>query len=105
MNHPVNASTNRRDFLRSGTVASAAVTISMSAVHTFAEEKASTSANEQVTLGLVGAGGRGTGAVNDSLTINDNVKLVAVADLFPGKMPPSGQGPDGPAQGQGRRGT
>ncbi len=30
---------------------------------------------------VVGAGGRGSGAINDSLSINDGVKLVAIADL------------------------
>ena len=32
-------------------------------------------------IGLVGCGGRGMGAVNDSLDINENVKVVALADL------------------------
>lgn len=35
----------------------------------------------EVRIGIVGAGGRGTGALNDSLSINDHVKVVAVADL------------------------
>ncbi|MFM8708138.1 MAG: Gfo/Idh/MocA family protein, partial [Planctomycetia bacterium] len=35
----------------------------------------------ELRLGIVGCGGRGSGAINDSLTINDNVKLVAAADL------------------------
>lgn len=40
-------------------------------------------ANEQreLRLALVGCGGRGSGAINDSLTINEGVKLVAAADL------------------------
>jgi myo-inositol 2-dehydrogenase / D-chiro-inositol 1-dehydrogenase len=37
----------------------------------------------EIRLGVVGCGGRGSGAVNDSLTINDGVKLVAAADLYP----------------------
>ena len=82
-NEPQTCSSTRRDFLRIGTTASAAATIGMTAVHTFAQETPSGSASEQVTLGLIGAGGRGRGAVSDSLTINHNVKLVAVADLFP----------------------
>ena len=32
-------------------------------------------------LGVIGCGGRGAGAVSDSLTINEGVKLVAAADL------------------------
>jgi hypothetical protein len=33
-------------------------------------------------LGVIGCGGRGSGAINDSLTINEGVRLVATADLF-----------------------
>jgi myo-inositol 2-dehydrogenase / D-chiro-inositol 1-dehydrogenase len=39
----------------------------------------------EIRIGIVGCGGRGSGAVNDSLTINDGVKLVAAADLYPQK--------------------
>ena len=34
-----------------------------------------------VRMGLVGAGGRGGGAVDNSMSVNDNVKLVAIADV------------------------
>lgn len=34
-----------------------------------------------VRIGLVGAGGRGSGTINDSFSINDNVKLAAIADV------------------------
>src|SRR5215831_16443869 len=37
---------------------------------------------EKLRAGLVGCGGRGTQAVVDSLTGNENVELVAMADLF-----------------------
>ena len=48
----------------------------------------STAAAEEVRelrLAVVGCGGRGSGAINDSLTVNDHVKLVAAADLFVSK--------------------
>ncbi len=35
----------------------------------------------EIRLGLVGCGGRGGGAIQNSLTINEGMKLVAVADL------------------------
>ena len=38
--------------------------------------------SRQLRLALVGCGGRGSGAINDSLTINQGVKLVAAADLY-----------------------
>lgn len=36
----------------------------------------------ELRLGVIGCGGRGSGAINDSLTINEGVRLVATADLF-----------------------
>ncbi len=46
-----------------------------------------TAAEEQreLRLGIVGCGGRGTGAVNDSLSVNSSVKVVAAADLYASK--------------------
>lgn len=45
----------------------------------------STSAEEEqplMRIGIVGCGGRGSGAVSDSLSINTDVKLVAAADVY-----------------------
>ncbi|MGB7347285.1 MAG: Gfo/Idh/MocA family oxidoreductase, partial [Pirellulaceae bacterium] len=36
---------------------------------------------DYVRIGLVGAGGRGGGAINDTLTINEKIRVVAIADL------------------------
>ena len=36
----------------------------------------------ELRLGIVGCGGRGAGAIQDSLSINEHVKLVAAADLY-----------------------
>lgn len=41
---------------------------------------------EPLKLALVGCGGRGAGAANQALAADANVKLVAVADLFPDKL-------------------
>src|SRR6266511_1654887 len=38
--------------------------------------------NDKLKAGLVGCGGRGTQAVVDMLTGNENVELVAMADVF-----------------------
>jgi len=37
--------------------------------------------SKMLNIGLVGSGGRGSGAANDSLTANPNVRLVAMADV------------------------
>ncbi len=41
----------------------------------------SASSSAKLRIGLVGCGGRGMGAIGNSLTINDNVEVVALADL------------------------
>jgi predicted dehydrogenase len=43
--------------------------------------RSSAEESHALRLGIVGCGGRGTGAVNDSLSINSGVKVVAAADL------------------------
>jgi len=70
---------SRRGFLGAGATASLAAGLM---VHS---SRASAGQTSELRLGIVGCGGRGTGAVDDSLSINENVKLVAAADLYPAK--------------------
>ena len=69
--------TDRRDFIKTASAATAAASIAPFAIGAPRGRRAL----ESVTLGIVGTGGRGTGACNDSLTINDNVRLVAMGNL------------------------
>jgi len=72
---------SRRRFLKQGTVASAAVTMGLTT-----EAKAeSSSAIETINIGVVGTGGRGGGAARDTLSVNPNVRIIAMADLYPKK--------------------
>lgn len=73
------SNTTRRTFLGTGAAASLAAGAMVHSSASAAEPPT------ELRLGVVGCGGRGTGAVNDSLTINDGVKLVAVADLYESK--------------------
>ncbi|MBX2841890.1 MAG: Gfo/Idh/MocA family oxidoreductase [Flammeovirgaceae bacterium] len=41
---------------------------------------------DTLKIGLIGCGGRGTGAANQALSADDNVILTAVGDVFPDKM-------------------
>jgi predicted dehydrogenase len=70
---------SRRDFLQTGSAtlatAAAASTLSL-ATHVHA------AGSDELKLGLVGCGGRGTGAANQALRADANTKLVAVADAF-----------------------
>ena len=70
---------SRRTFLQT---ASTATTLGLArqAVRG-AEPEAANAQKPTVRIGIVGAGGRGSGAVRDTLSINDNVKLVAIADV------------------------
>ena len=73
--HASGARPSRRGFLGVGATASVAAGLMVhSSVAAAAESR-------ELRLGIVGCGGRGSGAVNDSLTINEHVRLVAAADL------------------------
>jgi predicted dehydrogenase len=66
----------RREFLETTAVATAAIALP----HTLASIRG---APKTIRIGLIGCGGRGTGAVKDCLTSSDGVELVALGDLFP----------------------
>jgi predicted dehydrogenase len=70
--------TNRRDFLKTSAVAAGALAAELafsSGVHA--------AGNDVIKVGLVGCGGRGSGAASDCLDADPNLKLVAVGDAFP----------------------
>jgi predicted dehydrogenase len=73
---------SRREFLTTGSrLAGASVLSGIALPHVHAAE------NNTIQLALVGAGGRGTGAAENALTIqNGPIKLVAMADVRPQKM-------------------
>ena len=78
-----NSETSRRDFLKtssSAAVASAATLGLISRGSAYGQN------SDTIRVGLVGCGGRGTGAASQALTADDNVKLTAVADVFPGRV-------------------
>ncbi len=47
---------------------------------------AHTGGSDLLRIGLVGCGGRGTGAAAEALLADPNVKLVALADLFEDRL-------------------
>lgn len=73
---------SRRDFIKqAGTVAATASLLqsSMRTVHA--------AGNETVQVALIGCGGRGSGAAANALSVPDEqIKLVAMADVFPSKL-------------------
>src|SRR5215475_10590219 len=70
---------SRRSFLTSAMTGAAAFTI-------VKPELVRGAGNEKLKAGLVGAGSRGTTAVENILTGCDNVELVAVADVFEDRL-------------------
>lgn len=82
------STTSRRRFLTTGSAVSAGLTVgSMAGVSSriVRGDEPSDSEKQLVRIGVIGLGGRGTGAVKDSLTINDKVQIAAVADVDPEK--------------------
>lgn len=69
--------THRRDFLKTSAIVAGSA-LEMSRFAHAAE-------SNTIKLGLIGCGGRGTGAALNALTGDANTKLVAVADVFPDK--------------------
>src|SRR5437899_2301669 len=79
----VSASTSkhieRRRFLQTSAVAASAWSLaSLPAVHA--------DGSDTLRIGLVGCGGRGTGAASNALHADPNVKLVAMGDAFRDKL-------------------
>ena len=72
---------SRRRFLKQGSVASAALTMGV-ATEVMAKNSAP---SETINVGIVGTGGRGGGAARDTLAINPDVRLIAMADVYPEK--------------------
>ena len=72
-------SNTRRSFLRKSSAVAAAASLPMiipRSVHSAQPIK-----KEVLNIGLIGTGGRGTGAVSNALNSNSEVKVIAMADL------------------------
>jgi len=86
---PVN--NNRRGFIKTGTAISASVA-GLGAIPAVHGQDAAGGNSDTVKLAMVGCGGRGGGAVNDTMSINDNIQLVAMADVDGEKLEPFRKG-------------
>ena len=70
--------TTRRDFLGTAAAAAAASALHVPLVHS--------AGSDVLKVGLIGCGGRGTGAAEQALNADPNVKLVAMGDAFPDRL-------------------
>ena len=71
---PASTSANRRDFLKGSTAAAVAAGLTVPMVHA--------AGSGTIKIGLVGCGGRGSGAATQALKADSGNKLVAMADAF-----------------------
>jgi predicted dehydrogenase len=67
---------SRRDFIRTGSAAAAAMTLAFPHILRGATD------SRKLKIGLVGCGGRGTGALAQALGADSNSEVTALADLF-----------------------
>ncbi|MDO5565183.1 MAG: Gfo/Idh/MocA family oxidoreductase [Planctomycetia bacterium] len=65
----------RRNFMKTTLALGAASTLGVT-------RGAHAASSDVIKIGLIGCGGRGSGAVVDAMTIDPNVKLIAAADVF-----------------------
>ena len=70
---------SRRAFVKSATAAAATAA-------TFPHVLRGAPADKPLTIGLVGCGGRGTGAAKNAMEADPNVKVVALADIVQGRI-------------------
>lgn len=70
----------RRDFVKASAIIGAAAALPR---FSYAQVKGS----DRIKVGLIGCGGRGTGATCNMIEADQNVKIVAMADLFADKLP------------------
>src|SRR5450759_3754273 len=77
----VNRTSRRRFLTDSGRIAGVSTLAGMTIPYVHA------AGNDTIQLALVGCGGRGTGAAENALGVqNGPIKLVAMADVFPSKL-------------------
>ncbi len=77
---PPNSSSGstRRDFLAASAATAAGAALLVPHVHA--------AGSDILKIGLIGCGGRGTGAAAQALNADPNVKLTAMADVFPDRL-------------------
>src|SRR4051812_3186973 len=74
---------SRRDVLKTGTAAAVGAALASTAMFpsgVFAK------ANSTLKIGLIGCGGRGSGAAVQALTADEETELVAMGDMFADKL-------------------
>jgi predicted dehydrogenase len=82
IDHAPRSSSTRRDFLKSASLAAGGALASGLSV----ARGAHAAGSDLLRIGLIGCGGRGTGAAGNALAADKNTKLVAMADAFEDRL-------------------
>lgn len=72
---------NRRSFVKKASLGATAVSLAPAAFP-FANAQAKAAGDKRLKIGVVGLGGRGSGAIRDVLSADPNTVIWAVADIF-----------------------
>ncbi len=80
MSRDLSKQPSRREFLKTSTTAAVGAGVLGISSRAFA------GGDDTIRVGLIGAGGRGTGAAAQALSTQGNVKLVAIADAFSDRL-------------------
>ena len=80
-----NSHNSRRDFIRKSSLVSSA-TFAVPYISVSAQENNNKGNNPNLKIGLIGCGGRGSGAVIQALNADKNSTLVAMCDIFPDRL-------------------
>src|SRR5436189_1948974 len=81
MQNSSNPAPSRREVLKTTAIATAAL-----AAPLIIPQSVYAAGSDLLKIGLVGCGGRGTGAAGQALNADKNVKLVAMADAFADRL-------------------
>ena len=80
MNAPIRPEISRRDFVKLSAVSTAATALGTMSAH---RVLGATTGTDRLRVGVIGCGGRGTGAARNCREAAPGVEIVALADLFP----------------------
>jgi len=84
MNHQSGTSSSRREFVK--TSSAAAIGGALVSQLGFPSITSGATNSDKLKIGLIGCGGRGTGAANQSLNADSNVELYAMGDVFESQL-------------------
>jgi predicted dehydrogenase len=76
---------SRREFLRTASLAGASLATAAGAMARGSEARSASSA-DRIRVGVIGCGGRGTGAAEDCVNASPDVVIAALGDLFPDRV-------------------